>query len=230
MDVADVACGFHAGDASTMIRTVRLAKQHGVRVGAHPGLPDLSGFGRRRMDIDPDDMYAMVLYQAGALQAILAAEGMLLSHVKPHGELYFYVQRDPKIREAVVGAVRALGVPLYSLPTEAMLETCRRLGVMLVPEFYPDIDYDAEGQLVPVTSSKPVTPDLIRKRIDDLATYGLITTSAGTTIRLDGFGRGSFTVCIHSDLSGSLGNVLGAREAVESMLKRDQEPILGLAA
>lgn len=221
MDVANVACGSHAGDASTMIRTARLAKQHGVRDGAHPGLPDLHGFGRRRMAIDPDDMYAMILYQAGALQAILAAEGMPLSHVKPHGELYFYVQRDRAIREAVVRAVRTLGVPLYSLPTEAMLETCRRLGVELVPEFYPDIDYDADGQLVPVTGSGPVTPELIRRRIEDIAIHDRIMTSAGTPV-LSGFGNGAFSVCIHSDLPGSLDNALGAREAIESVLKRDE--------
>lgn len=219
MDVVNVACGFHAGDASTMLRTVRLAKQHGVRVGAHPGLPDLPGFGRRRMEIDPDDMYAMVLYQVGALQAILAVEGIALNHVKPHGELYFYVQRDPRIREAVVGAVRALGVPLYSLPTEAILETCCRLDVVLVPEFYPDIDYNGNGQLVPITSSGPVTPGLIGRRIDDFATHGHIMSSAGTPIGL-GFNHNTFTICIHSDLPGSLSNALEAREAVETVLRK----------
>ena len=93
IDAANIACGFHAGDPSIMLKMVRLCKENGVRAGAHPGLQDLFGFGRRKMEIDPKDMYAMVLYQVGALKAMLDSEGLPLSHIKPHGELYFYMQR-----------------------------------------------------------------------------------------------------------------------------------------
>ncbi|KAK1599176.1 uncharacterized protein LY79DRAFT_575704 [Colletotrichum navitas] len=94
IDAANIACGFHAGDPAIMLKTVRLCKRHGVKAGAHPGLQDMLGFGRRKMETDPNDMYAMVLYQVGALKAILDSEGVELSHVKPHGELFFYMQRD----------------------------------------------------------------------------------------------------------------------------------------
>lgn len=223
IDVANVACGFHAGDPSTMLKTVRLAKRYKKLVGAHPGLPDLLGFGRRPMQIDPEDMFASMLYQVGALEAVLKSEGMRLAFVKPHGELYFYLQRDKLIREAVVRAVATFGVPLYGLPTEALAETCGQHGVELIPEFFPDIDYDIEGQLVPVGRSASVDPQIIKRRVRQFALSGEVTTSSGTRVCLPGFGvRGQgprgFTVCIHSDLPGAVENAAAAKEAIEEAL------------
>ncbi|KAI1643668.1 LamB/YcsF [Daldinia loculata] len=214
IDVANIACGFHAGDPSTMVRTVRLAKQHGVRVGAHPGMPDLLGFGRRRMEISPDDMYALVLYQVGALAAIIAAEDMPLNHVKPHGELYFYIQRDAGIRDAVLRAVKAFKVPIYSLPTKQMVEDCQRLGVELIPEFYVDIDYNDQGGLVPVAESAPVTPELIAERIRIFTSKGQAISNSGNAVDIP-VDRQGFSICIHSDLPGALDNVIAAIAAVE---------------
>ncbi|OTA53225.1 LamB/YcsF [Hypoxylon sp. EC38] len=213
IDVANVACGFHAGDPSIMVRTVRLAREHGIRVGAHPGMPDLLGFGRRRMNIAPDDMYAMVLYQVGALAGILAAEGVPLNHVKPHGELYFYIQRDAAIRDAVLRAVHTFNVPIYGLPTKHMIEDCQRIGVKLIPEFYPDIDYNDEGQLVPVAESIPVTPDLIKERIHLFADKGQAKTKAGSLVDIP-VDRQGFSICIHSDLPGAVANATAARAAI----------------
>ncbi|OTA80579.1 hypothetical protein M434DRAFT_380976 [Hypoxylon sp. CO27-5] len=213
IDVANVACGFHAGDPSIMVRTVHLAKEHGIRVGAHPGMPDLLGFGRRRMNIAPDDMYAMVLYQVGALAGILAAEGVPLNHVKPHGELYFYIQRDAAIRDAVLRAVHSFNVPIYSLPTKHMVEDCQRVGVKLIPEFYTDIDYNDEGQLVPVAESISVTPDLIKERIHLFADKGQAKTKAGNLVDIP-VDRQGFSICIHSDLPGAVANATAARAAI----------------
>lgn len=218
VDVANVACGFHAGDPSTMVRTVRLAKQHGIRVGAHPGMPDLLGFGRRRMAIAPEDMYAAVLYQVGALSGILAAEGMPLNHVKPHGELYFFVQRDAAIRDAVLRAVRTFNVPIYGLPTPQMVADCERVGVELIPEFYTDIDYDSRGALVPVAESVPVSPQMIRDRILMIAITGQARSATGTTVDIP-LGMGGFSICIHSDLPGALENATAARAAVNEVKK-----------
>ncbi|KAI2466912.1 LamB/YcsF [Annulohypoxylon bovei var. microspora] len=216
VDVANVACGFHAGDPSTMVRTVRLAKQHGVRVGAHPGMPDLLGFGRRRIDIAPDDMYALVLYQVGALAGILAAEGVPLNHVKPHGELYFYVQRDAAIRDAVLRAVRAFDVPIYGLPTKHMVEDCQRIGLKLIPEFYADINYSDEGQLVSVAESVPVTPELVAERIHTFASNGQVKSKSGNMVDIP-VDRQGFSICIHSDLPGALENAAAARETVNEI-------------
>ncbi|KAI1455093.1 LamB/YcsF [Annulohypoxylon moriforme] len=217
VDVANVACGFHAGDPSTMVRTVRLAKQHGVRVGAHPGMPDLLGFGRRRMTIAPNDMYAIVLYQVGALAGILAAEGVPLNHVKPHGELYFYVQRDADIRDAVLRAVKAFNVPIYGLPTKHMVEDCQRIGLKLIPEFYADLNYNDEGQLVSVAESVPATPELVSKRIRTFAGKGQVESKSGSMVDI-AVNRQGFSICIHSDLPGALDNAAAARGAVNAEL------------
>ncbi|KAI1077943.1 LamB/YcsF [Whalleya microplaca] len=218
VDVANVACGFHAGDPSIMVRTVRLAKQHGIRVGAHPGMPDLIGFGRRRMNIAPDDMFALVLYQVGALAGILAAEGVPLNHVKPHGELYFYVQRDAAILDAVLRAVRVFDVPIYGLPTKQMVEACERIGLKLIPEFYADIDYNEQGELVPVFESVPATPELVSQRIKTFATTGQARTKAGVMVDIPVDKQG-FSVCIHSDLPTALDNATAARAAVDEVQK-----------
>ncbi|KAI0379392.1 LamB/YcsF [Hypomontagnella monticulosa] len=214
VDVANIACGFHAGDPSTMLRTVRLAKQHGVAIGAHPGMPDLIGFGRRRMDIAPDDMYAMVLYQVGALVAVLTAEGVRLNHVKPHGELYFYIQRDAAIRDAVLRAVRTFDVPIYGLPTKHMVDDCERVGLKLIPEFYVDIDYNDQGELLPVAESTPVTPELVAQRIHTFTSRGQTISKSGNTVDIP-VDRQAFSICIHSDLPGAVENATAARTAVD---------------
>ncbi|PKS10638.1 hypothetical protein jhhlp_002393 [Lomentospora prolificans] len=219
IDVANVACGFHAGDPSIMLKTVRLAKQNGVRVGAHPSFPDLGGFGRRRMEIDPEDMYAMILYQVGSLNAILKSEGMELNHVKPHGQLYFYVHQDAGIRDAVIRAVATFGVPIMGLPHSVIRETCAKYGVELIPEYFPDIEYDAAGQHVPVAKCRPVNGDVVKERIHSFATDGCATTADGVKVDL-GFGdvsSATFSICIHSDLPTALDNASGARAAVDEL-------------
>ena len=106
---SNVACGWHAGDPVVMLGTVRAAKAAGVAVGAHPGYPDLMGFGRRSMACTPDELYAYTLYQSGALAAVCRSEGVELQHVKPHGAMYNQAAKDPRLAEAIARAVRALG-------------------------------------------------------------------------------------------------------------------------
>ncbi|KAI1759907.1 LamB/YcsF [Hypoxylon sp. FL1150] len=217
VDVANVACGFHAGDPATMVRTVRLAKEHNVRVGAHPGMPDLLGFGRRQMNVSPEDMYALVLYQVGALAGILAAEGVSLNHVKPHGELYFYIQRDATVRDAVLRAVRIFDVPIYGMATEPMVEACKKIGLELIPEFYPDLNYNEKGQLMPVAESVPATPALVSERISVFADSGKTKAKSGAMVDIS-VNRQAFSICIHSDLPGASENAIAARQAVDRIL------------
>src|SRR6187399_642038 len=129
IDLANVACGFHASDPSIMRATVRLAKQHGVKVGAHPSLPDLQGFGRRAMVISPAEVTDLVTYQTGALVAFLQAENMPLNHVKPHGALYGMAARDGAIAAAIAQAVKPFGVPVLGMAFTAQEKAYAENGV-----------------------------------------------------------------------------------------------------
>ena len=147
IDVANVACGFHGSDFNHMRKTVHLAKQHGVKVGAHPSLPDLQGFGRREMKIDREELTNCLLYQIGALKAFLDAEGVALNHIKPHGALYGMAARMEDIAEAVADAADVYKVPLFGMKGTLHEKVYRRRGHTFVAEYYADLDYNAEGGL-----------------------------------------------------------------------------------
>lgn len=148
---ANVACGYHAGDPNVMRRTLRLAGERGVSVGAHPGYPDLQGFGRRRMDFAPAEVEALVIYQVGALAGLAAAEGLRITHVKPHGALSNQACLDPGLARSVAGAVAALDRSLILLaPALSLLaEAGRAAGLPVVEEVFADRAYLDDGQLVP---------------------------------------------------------------------------------
>lgn len=147
IDVANVACGFHGGDPSVMVNTVRLAKKHNVPVGAHPGLPDLMGFGRRAMKIDSGDLRNLVLYQVAALDGILRSEGLALNHIKPHGQLYMMISTDEDACRAVYEVARIYDVPVIGLPRTAHEKVAQNLGLKFIPEFFPDVKYDHSANL-----------------------------------------------------------------------------------
>ena len=150
LDQANIACGFHGGDPSIMMKTVRLAKKHNKVVGAHPGLPDKEGFGRRLMDIPPEDLYCQILYQVGALKAMLDVEEMRLNHIKPHGKLYRMIKDDEAVGEACFRAIKTFNVPFIGLPGTTHETLCKKHGVEFIPEFFPDLWYDDLGQTVPI--------------------------------------------------------------------------------
>ena len=129
IDVANVACGYHAGDPDVMNRAVELAAAHGVAVGSHPGLPDVVGFGRRRMVLTPAEVESIILYQTGALTAFLAKHGLALNHIKPHGALYGMLAGDEELMQAAAGVAQQFGVPFYGLGGTAHEEVCRAMGV-----------------------------------------------------------------------------------------------------
>jgi len=194
IDLANVACGFHASDPSIMRATVRLAKQHGVKVGAHPSLPDMQGFGRRAMAVTPAEVEDFVIYQVGALKAFLETEGMRLNHVKPHGALYGMAAREPAIAAAIADAVRPFGVPILGMAFTAHETVYKNKGVDMIPEFYADLDYDGDGNLILSRVHDAVDPARARERVLRVMREQVVRTTAGRDIPVR-----ATTVCVHSD-------------------------------
>ncbi len=198
IDLANVACGFHASDPSIMRATVRLAKQHGVKVGAHPSLPDLQGFGRRAMVISAAEVTDLVTYQTGALAAFLQAENMPLNHVKPHGALYGMAARDGAIAAAIAQAVKPFGVPVLGMAFTAQEKAYAENGVEMVGEFYADLEYDGEGNLILSRVHDAVDPVHARERVQRVIREGKVKTTAGRDIPVK-----AGSVCVHSDTPGA---------------------------
>jgi UPF0271 protein len=194
IDLANVACGFHASDPSIMHATVRLAKLHGVKVGAHPSLPDMQGFGRRAMVISPAEVEDLVIYQTGALKAFLDAEGMALNHVKPHGALYGMAARDEAIAAAIADAVRVFRVPILGMAFTAHETVYKQKGVEMVPEFYADLEYDGEGNLILSRVHDAVDPAQATARVLRVMHDHVVATTSGRDIPIK-----AQTVCVHSD-------------------------------
>lgn len=148
---ANIACGFHAGGPAVMQATVRLAKRHGVHIGAHPGWPDLQGFGRREMSFSGEEVEALVLYQMGALAAIARAEGVKLRHVKPHGALYNQAAVNEALAESIARAVKRFSrdLILIGLAGSSLVECAREIGLSAASEAFPDRAYNPDGTLMP---------------------------------------------------------------------------------
>lgn len=148
---ANIACGFHAGDAATMLQSVRWAQEFGVAIGAHPSFPDRENFGRTAMQLPAETVYAQVVYQVGALKALAESEGAKLVHVKPHGMLYNQSARDPLLADAIARAVKAVdsGLILVGLANSVSIEVAKRVGLKTRQEVFADRGYQANGALVP---------------------------------------------------------------------------------
>lgn len=212
---ANIACGFHAGDPGTMARTVRLAKKHGVAVGAHPGLPDLQGFGRREMALSADEAYEAVVYQIGALQGVAAAAGTRLAHVKPHGALYNMAARDARLSEAIARAVRDVdpSLILYALAGSVTVQAARGLGVPVACEVFGDRSYQDDGTLTARRLPGAMITDLqqavaqVRRMVHD----GYVRSLSGREIPIE-----AHTVCLHGDQPGALEFVIGLSGALRA--------------
>ncbi len=196
---ANVACGFHAGDPMTMMKTVALAKENGVAVGSHPGLPDLMGFGRRVMAITPDELYAYVVYQTGALRAALEAKGMALHHVKPHGALYRMLNDDEALGEAFARAVIDLcpePMIYYPAPVErhAVTRIAADMGIDVVGELYFDLPYDDDGTLVLKRSNEGADLDDTRHKLGLFLETGATLSINGARVPI-----AARSICLHGD-------------------------------
>jgi 5-oxoprolinase (ATP-hydrolysing) subunit A len=219
VDLANVACGFHASDPDVMRRTVRLARQHGVRVGAHPAYPDLVGFGRRSLACSSEEIENLVLYQLGALAGLCRAEGLEVSYVKPHGALYNDMARDPEILAAVMRAILAYdpALPLMTLATRDT-SPARRLaeaqGVTLWFEAFADRAYDGEGRLVSRREPGAVhhDPEVIVDQAVRIASGKPLTASDGSELTLT-----ADTLCVHGDNPESIAAVKAIRQALNEI-------------
>jgi len=208
---ANIACGWHAGDASTMRQCVRWAIDKGVAIGAHPSFPDRENFGRSTMNLPPDEVIAGMLYQIGALAAIAKAEGGTLAHVKPHGALYNQAVKDPVLADAICEAVRRFDPRLrfFGLAGSGMITAAERAGLTAVEEVFADRGYQPDGSLVP--RSQPGA--LIEEEEQSLAqTLSLVRDHKVTAIDGSVVPVNAQTVCLHGDGAHALAFARRIRE------------------
>lgn len=195
---ANIACGFHAGDPAVMKHTVRLALRHNVAIGAHPGLPDLVGFGRRELAISPEEAFDMTVYQLGALAAVVRAEGGKLHHLKPHGALYNMAATNATLAEAIAEAVYKVqpDLTLYGLAGSELIRAGEKLGLRTAHEVFADRTYQANGTLTPrrqpdalITDAGTAIAQVLR-----MVQEGRVRTQQGQDVVIQ-----ADTVCIHGD-------------------------------
>jgi UPF0271 protein len=199
---ANVACGFHAGNAATMRDTVALAREHGVAVGAHPSFPDPEGFGRRELQFSPADVEEFVSYQVGVFAGIAASQGVRLQHIKPHGALFNMAVRDAALADAIARAAARIDrtLILFGLPGSQLVQAGRRAGLRTASEGFADRAYLADGTLVPRQQPGAVItdPDAVIPRVIRMARDGLVEAIDGTSIALV-----VDTICVHGDTLGA---------------------------
>lgn len=210
---ANVACGFHASDPSVMWRTVRSAKAAGVKVGSHPGLPDREGFGRRPMRMSRDEVAALTIYQTAALAGFLKAEGMELSHIKPHGALFGMAQNEPAVAEGLADAANVFGVPVIAFSDCFMSEVFTRRGIPFSCEFYVDLDYGDDGRQVISREHPPIVAEIVAQRVRRAIEDGLTTAISGKDVAVT-----AESICVHSDTP----NAIAVARAVHDELNRLQ--------
>ena len=212
---ANVACGYHAGDPGVMRATVEAARAAGVAVGAHPGFPDLVGFGRRNLAASPREVEDFVLYQVGALAAVAAAEGVRLQHVKPHGALYNMAVRDRQLAGAIAGAVAAFDrtLILFGPPGSELLRAGEDAGLRTAAEGFADRGYAADGTLIPRESPGALVrnADEVVARAVRMARDGAVTSADGADVAVR-----VATICVHGDTPGAPELTRRIRTALEA--------------
>ncbi len=215
---ANIACGWHAGDPLVMNKTVQMAVEHGVGIGAHPGYPDLLGFGRRNMDCTPEEIRNYVIYQIGALQAFCKVHGTKLSHVKPHGALYLTAVEREDVARAIAEAILSVDenliyVALAGAKGERMRRIGEEVGLRVAYEAFPDRAYTPEGTLVSRRQPGAVIkdPEVVAERALKIAKEGKVIAVDGTEIPLV-----AQTLCVHGDTPGAVELVKRIRQRLEA--------------
>ncbi|KQL35748.1 5-oxoprolinase subunit PxpA [Psychrobacillus sp. FJAT-21963] len=195
---ANIACGFHAGDPSVMRETVKLAIENGVKIGAHPGLPDLNGFGRREMKITPQEAYDMVVYQIGALNGFLATFGEQMQHVKPHGALFNMAAKDFELAKAIAQAVYDVSpsLVLFGLANSELTAAGEKVGLRTAHEVFADRTYQSDGSLTSRQQSNALIIDTNESiaQVVKMVTEGIVISQQNTEVQIK-----ADTVCIHGD-------------------------------
>jgi UPF0271 protein len=212
---ANIACGFHAGDPGTMRATVALAKASDVAIGAHPGFPDLVGFGRREMAATPREVEDFVLYQVAALAGIAAAQGVRLQHVKAHGALYNLACRDRPLADAIARAVAAIdrSLILFGLPNSELVRAGERAGLTVAAEAFADRAYEADGSLASRQKAGSVIhdPAAVVARAITMVRERRVVAIDGSEIALE-----ADTICLHGDTAGAADLARAVRAGLEA--------------
>ncbi len=213
---ANIACGFHAGDPGVMRKTVRLALEKGVAIGAHPGLPDLQGFGRRNMNISPQEAYDMVVYQFGALYGFVRSEGGVIRHLKPHGALYNMAATNRQLSEAIAEAVYRVDPQciLFGLSGSELVRTGERIGLQTAHEVFADRTYQKDGTLTPRNQPNALLTDDDQaiQQVIRMVQEGKVQSQQGDVISIK-----ADTVCIHGDGPHALVFARRIRESFEGL-------------
>jgi UPF0271 protein len=211
---ANVACGFHAGDPTGILKTLKAAAERGVAIGAHVGYRDLAGFGRRNMDPSSEELIGDVIYQIGALQGLAKAAGTRVTYVKPHGALYNTIAIDSRQGKDVIDAILAIdpSLVLMALAGSQLVEQARAAGLTVVAEAFADRAYTPEGNLVSRREKGSVLhdPDLIAERMVRMVTEGVIEAIDGTLTKVD-----AQSICVHGDSEGAVAMAKRLREKFE---------------
>ena len=211
IDIANVACGFHASDPNHMRKTVELAKIHDVKVGAHPSFPDLQGFGRREMKMPRQDIKSMIMYKVGALKSFLDEQDMPLNHIKPHGSLYVMASKDEDMAHAIADAVETFDVPVFGMANTSHEKVYKdERGLNFIAEFYADLDYDENGRLV-IAKGKNAKYDakIATDRVMRALSEKKVTNTVGKDIDV-----GCDTICVHSDTPNAVEIIKGIKSAI----------------
>jgi UPF0271 protein len=218
IDMANLACGFHASDPTHMLESVRLAKTHGVQIGAHPSYPDLQGFGRRVMQCTPDEVEAFMLYQIGARDALCRVEGTMVGYVKPHGALYNEMMRDLSLFETIVSSIAAydtsLPLVILSVPDTSRYDViAQKYGVPLLYELFADRAYRSDGSLVSRSEEGAVIESEaeVLARTEHLLKEGVIRSREGKALHLK-----ADTLCVHGDTPTARSLVVALRRLLDA--------------
>ncbi|UXU51268.1 5-oxoprolinase subunit PxpA [Staphylococcus arlettae] len=212
---ANIACGFHAGDENVMYQTIKLAKKNNIGIGAHPGLPDLQGFGRRNMDLSPSEIYNLVVYQLGALSAFCQTQNVKLNHVKPHGALYQMGARDSEIAQAIAQAVYDVDNTLIfvGLSNTLLISEAQKIGLQTASEVFADRRYEESGQLVSRKERDALITDTNEaiEQVLNMVKNKKVIAKTGKEIDIQ-----ADTICVHGDGQNALDFVTQIREKLSN--------------
>lgn len=210
IQIANVACGFHAGDPVVINRTIRLARENGVRVGAHPSFPDRQGWGRREMKIERDELRDILIYQVAALKGFLDLHGMALNHIKPHGALYGAAAREENVTHAIADVAEIYGVPVYGMANTLHQVIYTARGVGFVAELYADLPYREDGSLIIMRQPPEVSSGQVVQRCLRAIAEGVVQSADGSDVKMD-----FDVICIHSDTPGAIAAAKALRAALD---------------
>lgn len=226
---ANVGCGFHGGDPLTMLKTVALAHERGVAVGAHPGLPDLMGFGRRVLDVTPDDLAAYFVYQVGALRGAAEVHGITMHHVKPHGVLPRMLRDSEELARAVAEALASLHVELVYLPApverSAFGRAAAESGIRVVGEIYPDLSYASDGSLIVQRTKSETDLSVVEEQVGLFLEESCVLADDGSRVELE-----AESVCVHSDGPNAVDVAKTVRRVIEESGREVAPPAAGASA